>query len=201
MSCGCSIRTPMAKGFCSKAKPFSYSMVKVSLALCPNASTTSEASRRSFPLISTPVTMPFSEKISVTLEKKRTSPPKDMIFCRISFTTPRSKSVPMWGLLSYKISFGAPAATNSSSTFRHLGSLMRVVSFPSENVPAPPSPNWTLLSTSSTPVCQNLSTASFRLSTSPPRSSTMGFKPICAKRSAANIPAGPKPTTTGRFSI
>ena len=26
----------------------------------------------------------------------------------------------------------------------------------------------------------------------------MGFKPICAKTSAANIPQGPKPTTTGR---
>ena len=38
-----------------------------------------------------------------------------------------------------------------------------------------------------------------RLSTSPPRSSTIGFKPISARSRAANMPAGPKPTTTGRF--
>ena len=33
---------------------------------------------------------------------------------------------------------GAPAATNSSSTLRQRGSWIRVVSLPSENVPAPP---------------------------------------------------------------
>jgi hypothetical protein len=31
-----------------------------------------------------------------------------------------------------------------------------------------------------------------------PRSSTMGRKPICASTSAAKMPQGPKPTTTGR---
>ena len=35
---------------------------------------------------------------------------------------------------------------------------------------------------------------------SSPRSSTRGRCPARAKISAANIPAGPKPTTTGRFS-
>ena len=43
------------------------------------------------------------------------------------------------------------------------------------------------------------STAAVRLSTSPPRSSTIGARPARASRSAQNIPAGPKPQTTGRF--
>ena len=74
---------------------------------------------------------------------------------------------------------------------------MPVVSFPSLKVPAPPSPNWTLDSVSSSPVFQNLSTAAVRVSTSCPRSRTSGLYPALARISAANIPAGPNPTITG----
>ncbi|MNE59412.1 hypothetical protein D3C80_1545040 [compost metagenome] len=52
----------------------------------------------------------------------------------------------MCGLLIYRISSGAPALTNSSSTLRPwcCGSLIWLYSLPSEKVPAPPSPNCTL---------------------------------------------------------
>ncbi|MPN18564.1 hypothetical protein SDC9_165924 [bioreactor metagenome] len=147
----------------------------------------------------TPSTCPPSTKMSETLAKKRTSPPRERIFSRILCTTLCNKSVPIWGFASYKISSGAPAATNSSKTLRQRGSLMRVVNFPSEKVPAPPSPNCTLFSELSFPSSQKREMAFLRLSTSPPRSKIIGFKPISAKSKAANIPPGPKPTTTGRF--
>ena len=85
-----------------------------------------------------------------------------------------------------------------SSTSRQRGSLMPLLSLPSEKVPAPPSPNCTLLVGSKTPPAQNFSTSAVRASTSRPRSSTSGRSPAWASRSAANSPAGPMPATTGR---
>ena len=75
---------------------------------------------------------------------------------------------------------------------------MPVVSFPSENVPAPPSPNWTLELVSSSPVFQKCSTSRVLSSTLRPRSNTTGRAPASASMRAANMPHGPKPTMTGR---
>ena len=75
---------------------------------------------------------------------------------------------------------------------------MRVVSLPSENVPAPPSPNWGLLSASRTPVCQKCWTSARRLSSSRPRSINTTSAPDRANRRAAKSPAGPMPTTSTR---
>ena len=74
---------------------------------------------------------------------------------------------------------------------------MPVVSLPSEKVPAPPSPNCTFDSVSSLCCDQNVFTLLVLLSTSPPRSRTRGRRPAFASVNAANIPAGPKPATTG----
>ena len=79
-------------------------------------------------------------------------------------------------------------------------SCVPVLSLPSENVPAPPSPNCTLHSGSNAPPARNAAICALRVLASGPRSSTMGLAPARASRSAANIPAGPKPTITGRVS-
>ena len=79
-----------------------------------------------------------------------------------------------------------------------LGSLIWLYSLPSEKVPAPPSPNCTLLSGFNTDLRHSPQVSWVRCLTACPRSMTIGFKPICAKTSAANMPQGPKPTTTGR---
>ena len=64
---------------------------------------------------------------------------------RIFSTMPTRRKVPMCGFATNRISSGAPALTNSFSTLRVRcrGSLICVHSLPSENVPAPPSPNCT----------------------------------------------------------
>ena len=115
-------------------------------------------------------------------------------------TTILRMSVPMCGLALYKISSGPPCLTSSSITKPILGSLVPVVSFPSEKAPAPPSPNWTFDSVSRIPSFQNLSTCAVLVSTSIPRSRITGFKPALASTSPANIPQGPNPTTTGGLS-
>ena len=56
-----------------------------------------------------------------------------------------------------------------------------VLSFPSENVPAPPSPNWTFESGTRIPVFQKFSTSLFRLSTLLPLSITIGLNPLSDK--------------------
>lgn len=53
------------------------------------------------------------------------------------------------GFACQRISSGAPAWTNASSTWRICGLFVPVVSLPSENVPAPPSPNCTFAAASS----------------------------------------------------
>lgn len=95
------------------------------------------------------------------------------------------------------MSAGAPIWMKVSNTVPMRGSWVPVVSFPSEKVPAPPSPNWTLEAGWSSPVCQNRSTRRVRSSTGAPRSSTMEGSPLRARYSAAKSPAGPMPTTTG----
>ena len=113
-------------------------------------------------------------------------------------TTRIRTSVPMWGLASYTTLSGAPWAANCSRTQEMRGSWVPVFSFPSEKVPAPPSPNWTLQSGSSAPPARKASTAALRLFASLPRSITRGLAPAFASSRAANMPAGPKPATTGR---
>lgn len=176
-------------------------MRKVSLALWPTASSRRLQGIVSLPFTSTPERRPSLVRRPVTALWNRTSPPREIISSRMAFTAPGRRSVPMWGLASHKISRGAPAAANSRSTRRARASLVPVFSFPSEKVPAPPSPNCTLVSVSKRPVLQKRSTALARSSTQAPRSSTRGRWPARARIRAANRPAGPNPATTGRCSI
>ena len=96
----------------------------------------------------------------------------------------------------------APKRTKVSSTRRFLpeGSFTDVFSLPSEKVPAPPSPNCTLLLGLSIPLSQNFCTSKVLFSTLLPRSITIGQKPASASMYAQNSPAGPAPTMTGRLS-
>ena len=96
------------------------------------------------------------------------------------------------------MSSGAPAAAKASKTAVTRPSWIPVVSLPSEKVPAPPSPNWTLEAVSSAPVAQKRSTSLTRSSTGRPRSSRIQGMPARARKRAQNSPAGPMPTTTGR---
>ena len=67
---------------------------------------------------------------------------------------------------------------------------MPVVNLPSENVPAPPSPNWTFEDVFSLPVFRKTSTDFFLFSTLSPCSITIGFIPCLIKVRAENRPAG-----------
>ena len=162
---------------------------------------TASAGMRSASFTTTAAMRPSFRSTPVTCVSNRTVPPHRMISARRFFTTVRRMSVPMCGFWSTRISSGAPAAINASMMARIRGSLLRAVSFPSENVPAPPSPNCTLDSGSSRPVFQNTATSCVRRSTSRPRSRTIGAAPACASTHAAKIPAGPNPTTTGRCTL
>ena len=64
----------------------------------------------------------------------------------------------MCGLASTRIESGAPKRWNVSRTTLILSWRFPHVSFPSENVPAPPSPNCTFDSGSKTPDVQNFMT-------------------------------------------
>ena len=109
-----------------------------------------------------------------------------------------SLSVPTWGSASVRMLSGAPQDTSASMMKRWRRSRVPVFSLPSENVPAPPSPNWTFERTFSSPVAQKRSTSRRLRSTHSPRSSRIGRAPQRASTSAANSPAGPAPITTGR---
>ncbi len=143
---------------------------------------------------------PFWISKSVTCASKRTSPPRRRISFLIFLMTSLRRSVPMCGLFSHRISSGAPNSTKvfNTNVFLPVASFTAVFSFPSEKVPAPPSPNWILLRSSSCPVCQNVSTISCLRSTSMPLSKRIGAKPVLARESAQKSPAGPMPITTGR---
>ena len=110
----------------------------------------------------------------------------------------RRMSLPMCGLFSQRISSGAPKRANVSSTSRLRGSFVCVFSFPSENVPAPPSPNWMLHSSSRTLDLKKCSQDKTRSSTVPPLSTNTGRMPPRSRRKAQKSPAGPLPTTTTR---
>ena len=109
--------------------------------------------------------------------------------------------MPIWGLDKYNISFGAPKLTNSCKTFLHKGLLIPVVNLPSEKVPAPPSPNWTLENGFKILLNKKLSTSFFLSSTVLPCSTIIGQIPFCIKINAENNPAGPAPIITGEIFL
>lgn len=78
------------------------------------------------------------------------------------------------------------------------GILVPVLSLPSEKVPAPPRPNWILLSGSRMRSFRKRSIACERRNAGSPRSMSKGLRPASASVSAAKRPAHPAPTTTGR---
>ena len=136
--------------------------------------------------------------MSVTWVLNLTSPPSLLISSLIFLTTFFNISVPTCGLWEYKISSGDPKLTSSSRTFLHLISFILVVNLPSEKVPAPPSPNCIFELFLNILLFQKLLISFVLSSTSNPLSSKSGLYPLCAKSNAANKPAGPLPTTTGR---
>ena len=213
--CGCSMRKPIENGLGSRWTPRDCSMAKVSRALWPSAKTTWSAAisspvsaasaarpslRAAVRIVTRPRSAPLSMRTSTRRAPKRTSPPSRSISWRMRSTTPTSRKVPMCGLATKRISSGAPARTNSSITLRvrWRGSLIWLHSLPSEKVPAPPSPNCTFDSGSRTPRRHRPQVSRVRSRTARPRSRTSGRSPIWARTSAAKMPHGPKPTTTGR---
>ena len=138
--CGCSIRKPIEKGLGSMYTPCSSNIEKVSRALCPIAITmwrlfntvpsakqTPVTCRSAFSFAPSEVDVSrrFGTKSTkgswrkcTTLESNIISPPRRIISARIRSTIVTSLNVPMWGLLKKRISGGAPAFTNSSSTLR-----------------------------------------------------------------------------------
>ena len=197
------MRTPTAKGFCSIRTPAVWSISKVSRALWPRASTACRAGSTygpSGPVTSSPSRAPSRTRSPVTRWPNRTWAPRSSS-CRRRFTRVTwSISVPTWGLASTRMLSGAPQDTNCSKIHRCRRSRVPVFSFPSEKAPAPPSPNCTLDSGSSTPVRQKDVTSRCRVTASCPRSSTMGRRPHRARTRAANRPPGPAPMTTGGVS-
>ncbi len=146
-------------------------------------------------------TRPAAIPIPVNLCSKPTEKPEAMSRSRMPRTTARSRSVPMCGFDAYRISGGAPKSTKRWSTQPQFASFTLVVSFPSEKVPAPPSPNCTLLSAQSSPRRQKRETSFARRSTSRPRSRILAVRPYSASLSAAKSPAGPMPTMTMRSEL
>ena len=173
------------------------SMAKVSRALWPTARI-SRLQGISPAGVTAAARRPFCTRRPVSGVLKCTVPPRRSISLLMEVMTPRSRSVPTWGFCRQAMSAGAPWSKSARVTKAHSGSPTRVVSLPSEKVPAPPSPNWRLADGSKRPVCSNRSTAATRCSSAGPRSSTMGRYPCRASSSAANSPAGPRPQTTGR---
>ena len=125
-------------------------------------------------VVRTAVSRPFFASNPVRAVSKSTRPPSASISARMEAMTPRKRSVPTWGFCCQAISAGAPWASRVSVTKPHSSSPMRVVSLPSEKVPAPPSPNWMLAFGSSAPAAKKRSTAATRFSRAGPRSSTSG---------------------------
>ena len=97
----------------------------------------------------------------------------------------------------YMISFGAPNFTNSSNTFPEKTDVFPVVNFPSEKVPAPPSPNCMFVLVFNTPLSIKLFTSSILFSTFDPCSIIIGSIPLSTSVIAVKSPAGPAPTITG----
>ena len=78
----------------------------------------------------------------------------------------------------------------STLRVRWRGSLIWLHSLPSEKVPAPPSPNCTFDSGSSTPRRHRPQVSRVRSRTALPRSSTIGRRPICASTQRGEDAAG-----------
>ena len=78
------------------------------------------------------------------------------------------------------------------------GSWALVWSLPSEKVPAPPSPNWIFELESNFLFFKNSLTEAILSSILPPLSNIIGLALHLVRYKAAKIPAGPKPTITGR---
>ena len=74
-SCGCSMRTPTAKGFGTSSIPFETRRRYVSRAACPIASTAAQHGSFSFPLTVTETMRPSRVSKSVMQELKRISTP------------------------------------------------------------------------------------------------------------------------------
>ena len=102
---------------------------------------------------------------------KRTSPPHAIICSRMVSTTFMSLSVPNVRLAFPKNLFRGARLRENMQHVAATGFLMFVVSLPSENVPAPPSPNCTFDSGFKAPPSLKELTEVMRASTSSPRSS------------------------------
>ena len=175
--CGCSTRKPTANALADILTPRESNILSVSLAECPMASTRSAHGISSPPARRTARTRPPSAATSATSAPKRTSAPSETSSSRIRRQKPFRRSVPTCGLASVRRP-GSPAnSPKIPTTWETSGSPMRVVSFPSENVPAPPSPNWTLLLGSMVPLFQKSATWRDRSSTGLPRSRRSGEAP------------------------
>ena len=115
-------------------------------------------------------------------------------------TTETSRNVPICGFAAIKISAGAPARTNSSSTRlpRCAGSRMPDHSLPSEKRARPALAELYIALRTKAPICATARTyhACVRArSCRVPAGS--GRNPICASVNAANSPHGPAPITIG----
>mmetsp|Transcript_24526 Transcript_24526/g.79247 ORF Transcript_24526/g.79247 Transcript_24526/m.79247 type:complete len:225 (+) Transcript_24526:226-900(+) len=113
---------------------------------------------------------------------------------------PIKPSVPRWGDPWLRISRGAPWKTSVRKTARTSLAFLPilVVSFPSDHVPAPPSPKQKLLSSTRLRRAMSRPMSRPRTSTGSPRSRTVTSKPSLRSCNAAKRPAGPQPTTTAR---
>ena len=124
-ACGCSTRTPTAKGFGSRETPRRTRSAKTSRAECPVARMTARASTRSPSAVTTPAISPLASRRSATRVPKRTSPPAPTIVSRSASTTRGRRFVPTCGCASIRMSAGAPCWTRTSSTRRDLAPLGR----------------------------------------------------------------------------
>ena len=107
----------------------------------------------------------------------------------------------MCGLATKRISSGAPALTNSSSTLRR--EVARIADLApelavGEGAGAAFAELHVRLRVEDAAPPQAPGVAACARAPRLPRSRTIGRNPICARTSAAKMPHGPKPTTTGR---
>ena len=102
----------------------------------------------------------------------------------------------MWGLASHSDVLGPGAGLDERRRARGgaAGLFVPVVSLPSENVPAPPTPNWMLLSGSRTPVAlMRADDLGCGECASSPRSTSSGSQARAGKRQRAEKARAPRP--------
>ena len=118
------MRKPIENGLASMNTPRACSIAKVSRALWPSASTTWSArsclavGQGDAAHVARAGGVGLDQQVVDAAAEKRISPPSASIVARMCSTIDTSRNVPMCGLLTYRISSGAPAATNSVSTLR-----------------------------------------------------------------------------------